>query len=169
MNNILTIVILPLVFSNIIHMLVVKYELFSFLKIPLSPVLFGSNKTWRGFILLPFLNGIFLLIMSHLMDFPYGMPPMVIGWSFGFAYMLFELPNSWLKRRLGIKPGSQALKKKWFFILMDKADSSFGVSLAAYGLLNLKFMETIYLFLISCTAHFIFSFLLVMLGIKKAF
>jgi len=32
----------------------------------------------------------------------------LVGFALGFAYVLFELPNSFIKRRLDIAPGKQA-------------------------------------------------------------
>ena len=50
-----------------------------------------------------------------------------IGFLLGLFYGIFELPNSFVKRRLGITPGkSLSGLKKAFFVFMDQADSVFG-------------------------------------------
>ena len=50
----------------------------------------------------------------------------------GFGYALFELPNSFIKRRLGIQPGESPKRFKALFILMDQLDSGIGVALATW-------------------------------------
>ena len=37
---------------------------------------------------------------------------MIMGFIIGFAYALFELPNSFIKRRLDIQPGSSLASRK---------------------------------------------------------
>jgi CDP-diacylglycerol--serine O-phosphatidyltransferase len=48
--------------------------------------------------------------------------------------MLGELPNSFLKRRLGIAPGATPARGRPLFVLMDQLDSGIGCALA-YALL----------------------------------
>ena len=46
----------------------------------------------------------------------------------GFAYMLFELPNSFIKRRIDIPSGKTICGSKGrFFFLIDQVDSLIGV------------------------------------------
>ncbi|MBC8145714.1 MAG: hypothetical protein H7X80_09010, partial [bacterium] len=82
--------ILPLIISNIIHMVVIKKGWLPSLAVPISTPLFGANKTWRGFIVLPILNG-FMTAMLSLGD-PFA-SSLLLGAALGFVYMLFELPN----------------------------------------------------------------------------
>ncbi|MCM1101134.1 MAG: CDP-archaeol synthase [Acetatifactor muris] len=52
------------------------------------------------------------------------------GLLFGLVYMLFELPNSFVKRRLDIAPGkTERGVKGVFFLILDQVDSLFGVVL----------------------------------------
>lgn len=54
----------------------------------------------------------------------------VAGILFGLVYMLFELPNSFLKRRLDIAPGrTERGVKGVIFLILDQVDSLFGVTL----------------------------------------
>jgi CDP-diacylglycerol--serine O-phosphatidyltransferase len=55
-----------------------------------------------------------------------------LGLILGLAYILFELPNSFVKRRLGIKPGEIPERNKYIFIIMDQLDSGIGFALAYY-------------------------------------
>lgn len=94
-----------------------------------------------------------------------------VGAAYGLFYMVFELPNSWIKRRLGIAPGEQSLRYKWIFTLMDKTDSALGVSLI-FGFtvahqFNLQLAGVF--FICAALLHFMVSGLLVISKIKKSF
>ena len=53
------------------------------------------------------------------------------GAVFGLAYMLFELPNSFVKRRLDIPAGKTVMSgARAAFFVVDQIDSLFGVALA---------------------------------------
>lgn len=105
--------------------------------------IFGDNKTWKGFLGYLFLNMLCMSLWGYLckaagleaynffyMDggTPNTLPQnLLIGLLLGLGYGIFELPNSFLKRRLGIVPGKSV--KGWtkvFFIFLDQADSVFG-------------------------------------------
>ncbi len=161
------IVVAPLIVSNTLHMLVVKKGYFTFLEKPLWIWGFGENKTWRGFIILPLLNGFLTwLILSLISTFHTN--GFLLGLILGLAYLVFELPNSFLKRRLGIVAGEASQKRKWLFTTIDKLDSSIGVVLVYFLLDMIKFPMAIYLFLIALSAHFLFSYILVLIRIKKS-
>ena len=52
---------------------------------------------------------------------------LVLGALLGLAYVLFELPNSFIKRRLEIREGKTAENGwKWTFIWIDQIDSLIG-------------------------------------------
>lgn len=107
--------------------------------------LFGKNKTWKGFFGMIFFNIIWQVLIGLLLNFT---PPLealnliylhetnnlstnfVVGFWLGLAYVAFELPNSWLKRRLDIAPGKTASNPlKWIFIIIDQIDSLLGCAL----------------------------------------
>ena len=152
-------------------MILVKRDEWSLLSVPLSSKLFGDNKTWRGFIILPALSSMIALntsvifgyfVHSHLYDF-------LIGLGLGLSYLLSELPNSYFKRRLGIKQGEHSSKFKYLQFFIDKADSIIGILLFYYFVTNTPFIEICYLFVIAIFIHFIVSALLVFLKIKQSF
>ncbi len=105
--------------------------------------LFGDNKTWKGFFGMVVCGGLsqvlWGLICSGSDKLTAGnalysaLPntPLVnlsAGLMFGLAYALFELPNSFIKRRLDIeagKTGSGAVGVLFFII--DQIDSLVGV------------------------------------------
>ena len=80
--------------------------------------IFGENKTWKGFIgyiILNIICSIFLGIIWNIfnlnnMNFFYTNMSntiynnLIIGLLLGLGYSIFELPNSFLKRRMNIVP-----------------------------------------------------------------
>ena len=132
---------LPLVVSGCLHMFIVKFDLLSTLKIPLSTRLFGQNKTWRGIVVMPVLT-VPGVVLAQAIEGWCGVgprligSPLALGTCLGLAYVLAELPNSWMKRRLGIRPGELSTQWPWFFSLVDQADSVIGCGLV-YGLLQI--------------------------------
>lgn len=169
MKEAILLVIIPCIVANILHMICVKYDGFSIFKIPVSEPLFGKNKTYRGFLflipvtaMLTATNG----IIFELVDWKRGL---YIGGMLGMAYAIFELPNSYLKRKKGIPSGGVASKNKWMFRLFDKTDSAFGVSLVYSVVSGLAWYQGIFLFLLCSFLHVLFSLLLVSLKIKKQF
>ena len=169
MNVLFLYIIVPLIVANVVHMIVVKKGLFLFLTVPVSRRLFGANKTWRGFVIVPVLNAILVVVVNGLVLYFPAIRAMSIGFLLGMAYMLSELPNSYLKRRLGIAPGGSAGRHRQLFMLLDKTDSSCGVSLASWFLLHLSLWQVLELLVLSVVTHVVFSWLLVITRIKKSF
>jgi CDP-diglyceride synthetase len=109
--------------------------------------LFGDHKTWLGFAGYVHFNALAMLAWGYLADgvpilahnnlfyVQLGNSPLInlgVGAILGLIYALCELPNSFLKRQLGIEPGKTAAQKyKIFFTLLDQADSIFGVVLVS--------------------------------------
>ncbi len=164
----IVIVLLPMICSNISHMLVVKYDLLSFCKVPIWSYGFGANKTWRGFVVLPLLNALFLTLIMQLTEQPCR-HPFALGFALGLMYLLFELPNSFLKRRLGIKAGESATKYRFFFYLLDKTDSAFGVLLFYYLWSSISIQMILLFFVLSTLTHITLSLLLLKLKLKSRF
>lgn len=149
-------------------MLVVKRSWLGFLDIPISENLFGKNKTWRGFVFITCMNSLIVYALFNLFAFNVS-SPLLLGAILGFTYPLFELPNSFLKRKIGIRPGGQHQKWGYFFMLLDKSDSAFGVCFVYWLLGNVDFCQGVLLFFICSAAHIIFSLILVRLKIKSSF
>ena len=184
--------LIPLIVSNVLHMVLVKKNGLSSLCIPLNSTLFGPNKTLRGFLFVPFVNGILYLVVNWPggwllsgLSSEYYLQQEInigdinflnlllmqasIGAVYGLFYMLFELPNSWIKRRMGIASGESSTRFRWFFTLLDKTDSAIGVSLF-FGFLNDFNIEMmIQFFICASSLHFGISGLLVLSKIKKSF
>ncbi len=170
MNDIsphILIVMVPLLFSNILHMIVVKYNLLNSLTIPIWTKRFGKNKTWRGLVFVTTSNTIILVLCDLFFQLNLEHPAF-LGAALGMAYILFELPNSLLKRSIGIQSGERPHKHKITFTLLDKMDSAFGVTLTYFLLGYLPYQLAVLLFLINSLTHIVISQLLVMLKIKSA-
>jgi CDP-diglyceride synthetase len=115
--------LLPLLVGGIFHGVCMKYEWLSFSKRPIDcgytvrgKQLFGANKTFRGPLAVGLGAAVCLGVQATLLHrwsgirkielFDYGG---VNGWLLGFlvgaAAMSAELPNSFVKRQLGVGPG----------------------------------------------------------------
>lgn len=163
-------VVIPGVLANVLHMFFVKKNMLPFLAVPLNTKLFGSNKTWRGFIFLTVSTALFCAVMEWLFKLEAVLGGALLGAILGFTYMLFELPNSMFKRWKGIASGETPKKgNKIFYALLDKTDSAFGVSLIYTLISDLSIVQGLLLFAISSGLHISISFLLVFLKIKKSF
>ncbi|MFK7923626.1 MAG: hypothetical protein AB8H47_16835 [Bacteroidia bacterium] len=158
-------ILLAMILSNIGHILLVKKNAFPNLAVPIASSLFGTNKTWRGFIVLICLNAFASWTLNLGFGYFGDIEALWIGGLLGFAYMISELPNSWLKRRQGIQSG----QTPGWFVILDKTDSSFGVSLTSAILFDLSLWQTLVLFLLGSATHVFFSWVLVKVGIKKRF
>jgi len=162
---------LPLLCSTVLHMMIVKSNLFASLRIPLSKRLFGENKTWRAFVVLPVLTGVFFAIFLHFNMIPIyeksTVLPFVVGYFLGLFYLIGELPNSFVKRRLGIVPGELPSKNRFIFFLLDRLDSSLSCALL-YGLIWEVPLATLISFvLVGFCLHFVFTQFLWLLKIRQ--
>ena len=157
---------LPLIITNVLHMVLVKFDWLPALKIPLNKKLFGSNKTYRGFLFLSTANALVYSLLNHV---PGNLADeLLIGFFLGLTYMCFELPNSYFKRKLGIASGEKSPKYYLFFLILDKADSCFGVSLLYTLYYDLSPTFFLYLFVSATMVHFLISLLLVKVRIKES-
>lgn len=161
-------ILIPLILSNILHMVVVKGNIFPQLAVPLNTKWFGKNKTWRGFVVVPLLNALFMGALYFLIEDGKYIEGLEAGFSFGLIYMVSELPNSYFKRRAGVPAGEMPDRFSLLFRLADKMDSSLGVTIFAAWLHELTGLQSIYLFVLSFTLHAGLSFLLFRMKIKKA-
>lgn len=157
----------PLIISNVLHMLVVKYNIAPFLSIPINARLFGPNKTARGVLFVTLVSGLAFGLINSKQISPY-LSNYLFGAVLGLAYVLMELPNSFIKRRLGIKAGQSSEKYKLLSILMDKSDSTLGVTITYSLLMNLQLIAACKIFLLAFSLHLGISYLLVLLKIKKS-
>jgi hypothetical protein len=120
--------IAPALAAGIAHALMLKSNALPVLAVPIDrgrqfrgAPLFGENKTWRGpIVMVAVSTGIAALI---------GLSPL-LGACLGCAYSVAELPNSFVKRRLGISPGARSFRHAATQYVADQGDSALGCSLA---------------------------------------
>lgn len=91
----------------------------------------------------------------------------LLGLALGFAYLLAELPNSFMKRRLGIKEGKLPDSKRWLFAFMDQADSALGCMLAYRFLLGTSWAVLFLTLAVGTVIHLVMNVLLYLLGIRE--
>ncbi|MFT6127588.1 MAG: CDP-diacylglycerol--serine O-phosphatidyltransferase [Flavobacteriaceae bacterium] len=152
-------------------MIVVKRNWFKSIAFPISRKMFGDTKTYRGVIVLPILTGLFALLSSYYFgSFEISIAyDAFVGFGLGLAYILAELPNSYIKRRLGIATGAQSKKYKYVQYFTDKADSLIGVLTFYFLATNFSFKTILVLFCVGLVIHVSISQLLVVIKIKKKF
>src|SRR5262245_37798102 len=135
----------PLLVGLAFHGLCIKFGWLGWLARPIDAGatlrgrrLLGANKTYRGVlaVALGTSAGVGLQMVLHRAGvaraaelLPYTNPWVIgLGFAIGAAAMLAELPNSLLKRQLGIAPGTAARgMKAAFFFVLDQVDMLLGV------------------------------------------
>jgi CDP-archaeol synthase len=107
-------VFLPVIGAPIAHGPVLRWDLAAALRRPISRQLFGENKTWRGAIVMTAGTTLAAVALARVPAYRRRLPepvadanPVVVGGLLGLASWIGELPNSFLKRRIGIPPGEQ--------------------------------------------------------------
>ena len=130
-------VFVPVLGAPVLHAPVLTFDLLKGLKRPLDlgatigdRRLFGDNKTWRGAIVM-FAGVLAAAVLLSLWPWywhklPDGIQdagPWLYGTLLGLGVVVGELPNSLLKRRLGIAPGTQRRSAGGTLLsLYDQAD-----------------------------------------------
>ncbi len=141
---------------------------------------FGENKRLRGFVALPMAAAGAFAALAACRDWlpeslAEGVWPLStlqfagIGLAAGFAFVLAELPNSFLKRQLGLAPG-QVPERGWLRIgclTLDRVDSTLGVLIVVSLLAPVPAMTWLWLLLIGPGLHAFFSAMLFRIGVKE--
>ncbi|MDO5100424.1 MAG: CDP-archaeol synthase [Eubacteriales bacterium] len=92
------------------------------------------------------------------------------GAGFGLAYMLFELPNSFIKRRLNIAAGADGRKGlKILFFFVDQFDSMIGVIGLLAILAGLSWPRIILYVLVGGLTHVTVNALLIACRVRSYF
>ena len=141
--------------------------------------IFGENKTWRGFVMMiPAVGGLFMflgflrtLLPSDLVN---GLWPLsileygLLGCWVGFGFMAAELPNSFVKRQLGIRPGAAPVHRwgRSICFVLDQVDSVTGGLLALAVVVPTPFLTWVYILAVGPALHWCFNLLLFLLGMK---
>jgi hypothetical protein len=121
---------MPALGAPLAHAPVLRWNLILALSCPISRRRFGENKTWRGALVMTAGTVAATLALHRLPNYRRRLPqpvaqasPFLLGTLLGSACWLGELPNSYLKRRLGIAPGEQRASPTGVAIsIFDQAD-----------------------------------------------
>lgn len=168
--------VFPLLFAGLIHHLViVRYNLFSFISKPIDhdwyfkgKPLFGKNKTWRGILTVPILSSIGSLTISHIVPISTTLHPALVGLLLGLGYAIAELPNSFIKRRLNIQAGEKSKDKfRIFFLVIDQIDSVIGAILVMLLIYPASFVLCVLIFIIGSSLHLLIDIYLYRHNYKK--
>jgi len=166
----------PVIVGGVLHMIVVKLDAFAFLKIPFNQTLFGANKTIRGAVIMPLgcMLGFWILFLilpentdRITVDF-YQFSIVLSGVILGMAYVLAELPNSFLKRRLGVAPGEVPEKNARLYILADQLDSGVLCILAFIVFWNMPWLTGLAILLMAPIIALSVKRILYMLKLKES-
>ena len=123
-------VFLPALGAHLAQAPVLRWDLMPVLKRPISSRLFGENKTWRGALVMTTGTVAATVALYRVPAYRRRLSPSVaaadparVGLRLGFAVWIGELPNSFVKRRLGIPPGAQRRSLGGVVIsVVDQAD-----------------------------------------------
>lgn len=184
--------ILPLLLAGLCNMIFVKLPLLQPLKTPLDGGhhwrdgrrVFGDNKTVKGFIGMIVFTALWFglfhwLALSFEAAHAWSLIPYrqfsaiaAVGYGalWGLGYVLAELPNSFIKRRLDIAPGkNSAGTARHVFIFFDQADSVIGCLLAMLVFYAPPWPVLAAIGAVAVAVHFAMNMLLYALGLKQQY
>ena len=142
--------------------------------------IFGENKTWAGFVVLPLASAVTFAVLRWATDrlseewseslwpLSVGGYALLGGWT-GLGFMAGELPNSFVKRQLGVAAGAAPTGRltRALGFLIDRVDSIAGAFVAQAVVVPVGFRYAGYLLLVGPGLHWMFSALLYYLGVKR--
>ena len=180
----------PLIAGGVANMLFTKTRLYKKHKKPIDAGrnwkdgqrILGDNKTWIGFVSMIISCTIFQIIcgwvcnrlsLNGMNDLYRSHPNTVLfnalfGAVVGFVYMLCELPNSFLKRRIRIEPGRTGKGPAGIlFFLIDQIDSLVGVMLILLLVANISVQKYFAYVLVGALTHIGINLLLFAVKVRK--
>jgi CDP-diglyceride synthetase len=137
--------------------------------------LFGMNKTVRGFVVMIPAAAAAFTVLRWLIDPAaiglWVLPPSgytALGAWAAMGFMAGELPNSFVKRQLGIEPGRGASRPaaRWLQFAADRLDSGVGMLAAVSLVASTPWRTWLYVLLAGAVLHWGFSALMFHLGLK---
>lgn len=176
-------VFLPVLGAPIVHGPVLAYDLFPALKRPLDGGLtirgrrlFGDNKTWRGAL---FMTGGVILAAAALSRWPWYWDHVphavrsagagVFGLLLGLGTVLGELPNSFLKRQLGIAPGTQRRSAAGTLLsIFDQGDFVLGIWLLLAPIWVMSVAQAALAFCVVAAVHMVVNLVGYRIGARSA-
>jgi hypothetical protein len=128
----------PLVFAAAVAAVVIARDWLRWARRPIDAGLelrgrrlFGDNKTWRGVVVAIGASAAFAAVQEHVVGDPGALqvvdwrrvPSVAFGALMGLGAMIGELPNSFVKRRIGIAPGRTTTgARSVLFYVWDQVD-----------------------------------------------
>ena len=184
------ITLMPVIIAGVINMIFTKTSVYKKYRYPIDggkklrddKRLFGDNKTWIGFFSMIIFTSLAQAIWGYIcnLNLFFGknylynyventlLNNFFIGALFGLAYVLCELPNSYIKRRIDIAPGKTVSGLKGSICyLFDQIDSIIGVTLVLCIWCEMTLSQfLLYIFLGGIT-HIVINLILYGLKIRK--
>ena len=166
---------IPLLISGSFHMFVVSKDLFKVLAKPINVGMFGVNKTWRGVLIMVVVTVPGVAIAQYVEILSGGVPYVSLqnvnvvwyGVLLGLGYVIPELPNSFVKRRIGIKPGEPATNHTFLFSFIDQADSALGCAIVYFVLLSPPWEVVLWIIILGPLVHLAANLFLYSFGLRK--
>lgn len=182
--------LIPVIFAGVFNMIFVKLPILKKLSYPIDfnyvlkdgKRLFGKNKTFKGALGM-ILGGIIFFVLwgillnsLNLNEYNYFymnrentvMYNVFLGFLEGLIYIIFELPNSFIKRRVDIKPGKVSDGKfKYLFVFYDQADSLIGCVLIVSLFYPLSLSIFLLFVALGAGTHILINCILFELSLRK--
>jgi hypothetical protein len=176
------VVFLPVLGAYLAHAPVLRYDLLRSLKRPLDGGatlrghrVFGDNKTWRGAIVMFAGTFVAAVVLTRFGWYRDALPdevadasPAAFGALVGLGAVVGELPNSFLKRQLGISPGAQRRSGVGIAIsIFDQADIVIGIWVCLLPIWAMSVGQAALAFAVFAAFHLAVSAVGVALGARK--
>jgi CDP-archaeol synthase len=167
---------LPVLGGALVHAPLLRYDLAPSLKRPLAARLFGANKTVRGALAMSSGTAAAAIALHRVPAYRDRLPhelrdagPLRHGALLGAAVVLGELPNSALKRRLGIAPGERAGAALGVALAIhDQADFVLGAWPLLAPIWRMRAREVAEAFVVVAAAHLAVNLAGYALGARSA-
>jgi hypothetical protein len=175
----------PLLFAAAVAAVVIRADLLRWARRPIDgglefggKRLFGDHKTWRGVLVAVLCCAAFAAAQEHLVGDAAGalgtvdwanVPSVPFGAAMGLGAMLGELPNSFVKRRVGIAPG-RTTTGAWaiVFYLWDQVDLLCGAWILIGWWVRPPVLLVAASFVLALLAHPVVSWIGWLLGARRS-
>jgi CDP-diglyceride synthetase len=175
---------IPVIASGLVHLVVLKLDLLPGLRV--LPIdggaklrgrrVFGDNKTWRGALVTITTMTVTAWVLAQMHACCWHLPtlapfaethPIAWGLLLGCGYIAGELPNSFVKRQIGIGPGEggEGITGRICWVV-DQLDSLAGMLLFTWPVWQPPLALVLLLVVIMLVAHPIGAGIMVLAGLK---
>jgi CDP-2,3-bis-(O-geranylgeranyl)-sn-glycerol synthase len=167
----------PVVVAALVHLAVLRLGWLESLRIPLDGGatfrgrrVLGDNKTLRGAVIMIAVSSATMVLQGiyrvpSLEYFDYGSVNLALaGMLLGVGFVLGELPNSFLKRQLGVAPGARG---GMWHAMLDQLDSVIGALLLLSLLWVAPLRVWIIGFALGAGLHIAVNGVFVLVGVKR--